>query len=113
MCRTWGVPLYLRLGNRRGLIWKALVIWKHQVAKIAARHATDSKHTTLSLRDGASPTDLHFPGTRERNLKLRVGVGNHMVTNRRFSVSGEKKGKVSAAGDKGHILIWHTRNNNI
>lgn len=42
MCMTCGgVALNLRIGNRKGLIWKALVIWKHQVAQIAARHATE------------------------------------------------------------------------
>lgn len=47
-----------------GLIWKALVIWKHQVAETAARHVTERKNNTLTLPDGASPTDLCFLGTR-------------------------------------------------
>jgi len=66
MCRTQeGVPLYLYLGNRRGLIWKALV-WKHQVAELAVRHATERKNNTLALPDGASPTDLRFLGTKSK-----------------------------------------------
>lgn len=33
------------------------------MAEIAARHATERKNNMLALPDGASPTDLHFPGT--------------------------------------------------
>lgn len=116
MCRTWeGVPLYLRLGNRRGLIWKALVIWKHQVAETAARHATERRKTTRwHFQMVHLPQICTFRVQQvKRELKLRAGGKNNMLTNRRFNASGEKKGKASAARDKRPVLTWKIRNNEL